>query len=83
MHTAMIDDRIITDSSGLEWEIIDESAANDVRLALECDYMPQRTNPGLIFVSSAGLRRVYPQPKDWRTLPDVVLEVLCSQAPRL
>ena len=79
----MIDDRIIKDSSGLEWEVIDESAPDDIGRALECDYMPQSSDPGLLFISREGRRRVYPCPSDWRTLPDVVLEVLCSQAPSL
>lgn len=79
----MIDDRIIKDASGLEWEVIDESAPDDVRLALECDYRPQREDPGLIFISREGSRRVYPRPADWRRLPDDVLGAMCSQAAQL
>jgi hypothetical protein len=79
----MLDDRIIKDASGLEWEVIDESAADDVRLALECDYLPQREDPGLLFISREGRRRVHPRPADWRMLPDVALELLCAQASSL
>ena len=76
----MIDDRIIKDASGLEWEVIDESAADDIGRAFECDYMPQQADPGLLFVSREGRRRVYPRPDDWRQLPDDALEALIAQA---
>lgn len=76
----MIDDRIIRDSSGLEWEVIDESAPLSVSRALECDYMPQEKDPGLLFISSEGRRRVYPCPTDWRRMPDDALGALCAQA---
>jgi hypothetical protein len=77
--SAMIDDRIIKDSSGLEWEVFDESTP-DVRLALECDYRPQQDDPGLLFISREGRRRLYPCPTGWRHLPDDALERLCTKA---
>ena len=79
----MIDDRIIRDSSGLEWEVIDESAETDIGRALECDYAPQQRDPGLLFVSREGRRRLYPCPSDWRDLSDDALEgLLASSASR-
>jgi hypothetical protein len=72
----MIDDRIIKDSSGLEWEVIDESALSDIARAFECDYAPQQRDPGLLFVSREGRRRLYPAPTDWRDLSDDALSGL-------
>ena len=72
----MIDDRIIKDSSGLEWEVIDESALSDIARAFECDYPAQERDPGLLFVSREGRRRLYPAPSDWRRLSDEALNAL-------
>jgi hypothetical protein len=72
----MIDDRIIRDSSGLEWEVIDESALSDIARAFECDYPAQERDPGLLFVSREGRRRLYPAPTDWRRLSDDALGAL-------
>jgi len=74
----MIDDRIIKDSSGLEWEVIDESALSDIARAFECDYAPQERDPGLLFVSREGRRRLYPAPSDWRQLSDDALSGLLN-----
>ena len=72
----MIDDRIIKDSSGLEWEVIDESALSDIARAFECDYPAQERDPGLLFVSREGRRRLYPAPSDWRRMSDDALSTL-------
>ena len=76
----MIDDRIIKDSSGLEWEVIDESALSDIARAFECDYPAQERDPGLLFVSREGRRRLYPAPSDWRRLSDDVLGGLLASS---
>lgn len=76
---AMTDERLIRDASGQEWEVFDESAPS-VRRALECDYPPQLREPGLLFVSREGSRRLWPCPADWRELSDDRLADLCERA---
>ena len=75
----MTDDRMIRDASGQEWEVFDESGSS-VRRALECDYLPQVREPGLLFVSREGSRRLWPCPADWRELPVDRLADLCERA---
>ena len=68
--------RVIVDDRGIEWEVYDESTWT-IELALEWDFLPQTENPGLIFASAAGRRRVLPCPDAWRTLTDArLLELL-------
>ena len=75
----MTDERMIRDASGQEWEVFDEGASS-ARRALECDYPPQAREPGLLFVSRAGSRRLWPCPSDWRELSDDRLADLCKRA---
>jgi hypothetical protein len=78
----MIDERSFRDSSGTEWDVFDERSSGAMR-ALECDYpMPDR-DPGLVFVSRAGRKRLWPCPADWQRLPDHELEHLCGRAASL
>ena len=73
------DQRMFRDSHGLEWEVFDEGAWN-AALALAWDHPVQRDNPGLLFISSADMRRLWPRPADWRSLSDAALEELCGRA---
>lgn len=75
----MTDERTIRDASGQEWEVFDEGARS-ARRALECDYPPQLGDPGLLFVSRSGRRRLWPCPVDWRQLSDDGLAMLCQRA---
>jgi hypothetical protein len=78
----MSSERIFKDSTGLEWEVYDESHWN-AALALAWDHPPQRDNPGLLFISSRDLRRLWPAPPGWETLTDEELEKLCARAASL
>lgn len=71
--------RVVSDEAGVEWEIYDETSAT-VALALDWDYMPQLENPGLIFTSRLGLRRLWPAPPEWRALSDAELADLAGKA---
>ena len=74
--------RLFTDSSGVEWEVYDESQWT-VAMALDWDYPPQVDEFGLLFDSTLGKRRVYPCPKDWQALSDGELETLLAKAQSL
>jgi hypothetical protein len=68
--------RMVIDDRGTEWEVYDE-ATWSLQLALEWDFLPQTENPGLIFASRVGRRRLWPCPANWKTLEDAeVLELL-------
>lgn len=64
--------RTVTDAQGIVWEIFRE---DDDALAavLEWGHHPVAGNPGLIFTSTAGMRRLFPAPDDWEALTDLVL----------
>ena len=70
---------MIVDDSGVEWEVYDEGTWS-IGLALEWDHMPQRENPGLIFVSQSDRRRLWPCPTNWRELSDAELLALLQKA---
>lgn len=78
----MVDERSFRDSRGVEWDVFDERSASAMR-ALECDYPPPARDPGLLFVSSADQRRLWPAPADWKMLPSEELEMLCWRAASL
>ena len=78
----MSSERIFRDSTGIEWEVYDESSWNSA-LALAWDHPPQRENPGLLFISSRDLRRMWPAPAGWQELTDQELERLCDRATSL
>ena len=71
--------RVIVDDRGIEWEVYDESTWS-MALALEWDFLPQTDNPGLIFASIAGRRRVLPCPVEWMTWSDEQLLELLRNA---
>ena len=71
--------RLLVDSSGVEWEVYDESQWN-VAWALDWEYPPQYENPGLLFDSSQGRRRVFPCPAGWQSLSDAELEEVLRRA---
>ena len=71
--------RMIVDDRGTEWEVYDE-ATWSIELALEWDFLPQTENPGLIFASTAGRRRVWPCPINWNALSDSELLDLLVKA---
>ena len=71
--------RVIVDGRGIEWEVYDESQWS-LEMALEWDFLPQTENPGLIFASAAGRRRIWPCPDGWRDLGDATLQELLEQA---
>ena len=70
--------RLFVDSTGVEWEVYDESQWT-VSWALDWEYLPQE-NPGLIFDSRLGRRRIFPCPRDWQSLLDAELEALLRRA---
>ena len=74
--------RLMVDSSGVEWEVYDESGWT-IALAIDWEYPPQTDNPGLLFDSALGRRRVFPCPSAWRTLCDADLEALLERASSL
>lgn len=71
--------RVIVDDRGTEWEVYDEGHWS-MELALEWDFLPQTENPGLIFASRAGRKRVWPCPDDWRAMDDARLLELLGRA---
>ena len=71
--------RLFTDAGGVEWEVYDDAQWSVAR-AMEWDYPAQLHDPGLLFVSSTGRRRLHPCPADWRALSDAELDALCAQA---
>ena len=71
--------RMIVDDRGVEWEVYDESRWS-MELALEWDFLPQTENPGLIFASRAGRRRLWPCPAEWEKLSDQELLALLQTA---
>ena len=71
--------RIIIDTEGVEWEVYDE-AAWGMGMALDWDYLPQSSDPGLIFNSNADRRRLWPCPPAWRLLSDAELLSLAGRA---
>lgn len=75
-------ERIFTDSSGIEWEVFDEGEWN-AGIALAFDLPLPSSNPGLLFVSSRDLRRLWPRPDGWRQLEDAALEQFCQRAASL
>ena len=74
--------RLFVDATGVEWEVYDESEWT-VSWAMDWDYLPQRDNPGLLFDSSLGRRRIFPCPPNWRELSDAELETLLNRATSL
>ena len=71
--------RTIVDDHGVEWEVYDESTWS-IALALDWDVQPQTTNPGLLFVSEAGRRRLWPCPDAWKGMADGDLLGLLARA---
>jgi hypothetical protein len=71
--------RLFVDSAGVEWEVYDESQWT-IAWALDWEYPPQADNPGLLFDSALGRRRIFPCPPDWRSLSDAELETLLRRA---
>lgn len=74
--------RLFLDSDGVEWEVYDESQWT-IAWALDWDYPPQTTNPGLIFDSRLGRRRIFPCPNAWNALSDSELIALLGIATSL
>lgn len=71
--------RMIVDGRGTEWEVYDESSWS-LELALEWDFLPQAENPGLIFSSSVGRKRLWPCPGNWQAMTDAELLQLLDRA---
>jgi hypothetical protein len=71
--------RVIVDERGTEWEVYDESEWS-IQMALEWDFPPQTENPGLIFASVAGRKRIWPCPPGWREQSDGQLVQLLTAA---
>lgn len=72
-------ERIFVDSTGTEWEVFDEGEWN-ASLALAFDLPVPSANPGLLFVSSRDMRRLWPRPDGWRDVGDAELEAWCGRA---
>jgi hypothetical protein len=71
--------RTIVDDHGVEWEVYDEGTWS-IQLALDWDVLPQASNPGLLFVSGVGRRRLWPCPDAWKALTDPDLLGLLARA---
>ena len=71
--------RLLVDSAGVEWEVYDESQWS-IAWALDWEYPPQTINPGLLFDSALGRRRVFPCPPNWESLSDAELQDLLGVA---
>ena len=71
--------RLLLDSAGVEWEVYDETQWS-IKWALDWEYPPQQDNPGLLFDSSLGRRRVFPCPAQWQSLSDAELVQLLDRA---
>jgi hypothetical protein len=71
--------RTVIDDRGVEWEVYDEGTWS-IALALDWDMLPQTSNPGLLFVSEAGRRRLWPCPDAWKAMTDSDLLGLLAQA---
>ena len=78
----MTGQRIFKDVDGIEWEVFDEGEWN-ASLAIAFDLPLPSSNPGLLFVSSRDLRRLWPRPDGWRELEDAALEQCCQRAASL
>jgi hypothetical protein len=74
--------RAIVDDHGVEWEVYDEGTWS-IQLALDWDMLPQTSNPGLLFVSDIGRRRLWPCPDAWQGLVDADLLGLLARAKAL
>jgi hypothetical protein len=74
--------RHLVDSSGVEWEVYDETQWT-IAWAIDWEYPPQVDNPGLLFDSSLGRRRVFPCPDKWQAFSDAELEALLERASAL
>jgi hypothetical protein len=75
----MEDRRLLIDSSGVEWDVYDESQWT-IAWAIDWEYPPQRDNPGLLFDSALGRRRLFPCPVEWKALSDAELEALLKRS---
>ena len=71
--------RLLVDSAGVEWEVYDETQWS-IAWALDWEYPPQRDNPGLLFDSTLGKRRIFPCPANWQSLSDADLIALLARA---
>lgn len=71
--------RTFVDAQGTEWEVYGETD-DDARVSLDWDHLPQEGPSGLVFISNADLRRLFPAPPDWQRLSDVELSDCCNRA---
>lgn len=71
--------RTFVDPHGTEWEVYGEDD-DGARVRLDWDYLPQEAPSGLLFISSADLRRLFPAPDDWQQLTDHELSDCCARA---
>ncbi|CAN5475206.1 hypothetical protein BH09GEM1_BH09GEM1_29020 [soil metagenome] len=71
--------RLLVDPNGVEWEVYDESQWT-IAWALDWEYPPQAENPGLLFDSILGRRRIFPCPPAWQTFSDAQLVELLGRA---
>jgi len=71
--------RLFVDSTGVEWEVYDETRWS-IAWAIDWEYRPQPDDPGLLFDSTLGRRRIYPCPENWQSLSDAALGTLVERA---
>ena len=71
--------RTFRDHRGVDWEVYDERDWG-ARGLLDWDHLPQTADPGLIFVSTADIRRLWPAPANWQSLSDAELDEACGRA---
>ena len=74
--------RTVTDTNGVVWEIFREDE-DALAAVLEWGHQSTTGNPGLIFTSTAGMKRLSPAPDGWESLSDEVLLRLLVQASEL
>jgi hypothetical protein len=75
-------ERTVTDPAGVVWEVFRE---DDDALAaiLEWGHRPGSGDVGLLFSSTAGMRRLFPCPAGWDDLSDADLLSLLARASEL
>jgi hypothetical protein len=71
--------RTFVDAQGTEWEVYGETDG-EARVRLDWDYLPQEAPSGLLFISKADLRRLFPAPHAWQELTDGELSDCCNRA---
>ena len=73
---------MVTDTNGVLWEIFREDE-DALAAVLEWGHQSTTGNPGLVFTSTAGMRRLSPAPAGWEALTDEAILRSLAQAAEL